>query len=131
MSEVNLFLETTWNTFRPNADIALQRAQRGLAWLKNAGPSYGFDHTRIDSEIVAVSDSTRCPLAQANLGARRYSAALNRVGRFVSGMPLHEWITEHGFDVSPWDSANMYIRLTNAWRLVLREDTLNRNVTTS
>jgi hypothetical protein len=120
--------------FRPSSGEAVRRARRGLTWLKEQGPFYGFDYTRIDPDTVSVMDPTRCPLAQASFRGR-YSAAISRImsdpnryewiNRYGFDDP-NEWITGCGFDVSPWDSADTYARLGYAWRQVLHQDLLDR-----
>lgn len=108
----------------------MSAAARGLAWLKEEGPAYGLDYTRIDPATLDMGKEKLCALAQA--GRCHYGEVVERIESHIlttSDMSVRDWVRWHGFNIS---SALMLVpirqvdeacsRLTDAWLKLLEYD---------
>lgn len=122
-------------------EMALQRAQKGLAWLRESGPLIGFHVENIDQETLRLSSSCRCVMGQ--LGGS-YSLGIDVAAKHLGLSSRTEktlWAAQHGF-LADWpvilladwpvileipsrafeSSEVKYCHLDAAWRQVLAED---------
>jgi hypothetical protein len=103
-------------------ELAIQAAEKGLAWLRESGPLYGLDVDKIDVNTLYIKSQCNCVLGQ--LG-QEYSLVMSRLlNSGVVGSSITEriyWTEEHGFDKGIHGYFN-YPELDEAWRLVLEAD---------
>lgn len=102
---------------------AWKAVRRGLNWLKESGPRYGFDWTRINIEAFNVGNGADCPLAQAS--GMTFTNALYLVLKdndhaVVSFREMSEWAAEHGFASPSREQGGYWFKdLNYAWQLAL------------
>jgi hypothetical protein len=100
--------------------LAIQAAEKGLAWLKESGPIYGLDVNQVDIERLDISAQCSCVLGQ--LGQDYGTVMRKLIADGAIGSDLFErieWASEHGFDGG---NGVKYHHLDEAWRLVLKAD---------
>lgn len=127
-------------------EMALQYAQKGLAWLRESGPLLGFYVENINQETLELSSPCKCVMGQ--LGGsylRGMSAAVKHLG-FSNRAEETLWAAQHGFlreiavyyglGLGEWpvtlavppfvfmEKEVEYSHLGAAWRQVLAEDGL-------
>jgi hypothetical protein len=105
-------------------EVAFQRAEKGLAWLKESGPIFGLDVEDIDLDMLQLNACERCVLGQ--LGGD-YSIVIRKIlGSHITAYEQGQWAQEHGFlagDLTnPATIAAGYRRLDLAWRQLIEAD---------
>jgi hypothetical protein len=107
--------------------VALERAEKGLAWLKEAGPFYGLNINLVNLETLNLASDCECVLGQLAL---TYSRALDRLeyaGVFAhGGFARQAWAREHGFDDQVTENV-FYSDLDEAWDYLLTRDRAEDN----
>lgn len=99
-------------------EIAMQAAEKGLAWLKESGPIYGLDVNEVDIEELSLRSCRRCVLGQLGTDYKQVMTGLIVRG-VVSRAEVNDWVNDHGFE-STADSE--YYELDQAWRILLERD---------
>lgn len=123
-------------------ELALQRAQKGLAWLRESGPLIGFHVENIDQKTLQLASSCKCVIGQ--LGGS-YSLGIDVAAKHLGlSSPAEKalWAAQHGFlaeisvyySLAEWPvtleipplaftrNEVQYRHLDAAWRQVLAED---------
>jgi hypothetical protein len=97
--------------------IALERAEKGLAWLRESGPIYGLDVDKVNIDRLDLSHHCDCVLGQLQGG---YAHVLEGIGfEYAWNFDANEWAEEHGFQHLEGVS---YQDLTEAWKQLLTAD---------
>jgi hypothetical protein len=103
--------------------VALERAEKGLAWLKESGPVHGLYVNLVNLEILNLGNGCQCVLGQ--LGGQEYMAVMDHL-QATEAIPSDlqgraNWAREHGFVDDP--RADVYFGdLNEAWRNLLLLD---------
>jgi len=99
-------------------EIAMQAAEKGLAWLKESGPIYGLDVNEVDISELNLGSCRRCVLGQLGTDYKQVIMRLMAHGA-VSQAEVDNWVNDHGFDRT---SEVEYHELDQAWRTLLERD---------
>lgn len=125
---------SAWLEPSQEAHTTLQAAQTGLAWLKEHGPTFNCDWTRIDADLVSISSFYRCPLAQAGgsrLGHLGYATIMERIhgNDSFNTASAYQWAITHGFNLS--FHQQRYVPYLNlAWVYILKLEHIRREQAT-
>jgi hypothetical protein len=103
-----------------NLELAIQKAEKGLAWLRESGSIYGLNVDEVNLWDLDLSSTCGCVLGQ--LGGH-YNTAVNMLvgaGVISPGYDAtNTWLTEHGFEQS---IDTQYHELNRAWTQILEAD---------
>jgi hypothetical protein len=101
--------------------VALERAEKGLAWLRESGPIYGLNVDLVDLSYLQLSCSCNCVLGQLDQDYTVVIARLADAGLFETRLEADHWAKEHGFN-DDWAEQVFYSDLNEAWKQLLTAD---------
>lgn len=105
-----------WLNWNHDAESDYDRVERGLAWLRELGPSYGCDVSRVDPKRINMQMAHTCILGQADKTGS-YWVAMERIhgDEPWSDVARRAWAVAHGF----WAHDVQWTTLTRVWREAL------------